>query len=171
LVDIAVVVSRDTKKVSSSEGHALALASPFWPARLASMNDRLALVRRAIWERDFALFGREVEAEALSMHAVALTSAHMDGEAWRSGVYYLLPDTLAILLAVQEWREQGLPVYFTLDAGPTVHLLCLAEHADALAEQVQHLADEQGRTWELIVNHPGGGAVIVGDPHGQPARI
>ncbi|HEU5090976.1 MAG TPA: hypothetical protein VFT99_26175, partial [Roseiflexaceae bacterium] len=150
---------------------ALALASPFWPARLASMHDRLAVVRRAIWERDFELFGREVEAEALSMHAVALTSAHRDGEGWRSGVYYLLPDTLAILLAVQEWREQGLPVYFTLDAGPTVHLLCLAEHADVLAEQVQSLAEEHDCTWELIVNHPGGGAVIVGDPRVRPAGV
>jgi diphosphomevalonate decarboxylase len=163
LVDVAVVVSHETKRVSSSEGHQLALASPFWQARLAGMQERIDAVRLAILERDFERFGRETEAEALAMHAVALTSAHESDGAWRSGVFYWAPDTLALLIAAQEWRAQGLPVYFTLDAGPTVHLLCLAEHAGAVVEAVRDLAAECGDGgWDVIVNAAGDGARVIG---------
>jgi diphosphomevalonate decarboxylase len=162
LVDIAVVVSRETKRVSSSEGHQLALASPFWQTRLHTLPERLGAVRRAILNCDFETFGREIEAEALAMHAVALTSAHVADGGWRSGVYYWAPDTLELLVATQDWRAQGLPVYFTLDAGPTVHLLCLGEHASAVCDAVRALAAERdGRTWELIVNEVGAGARVI----------
>ena len=58
-----------------------------------------------------------------------------------------------------------LPVYFTLDAGPTVHLLCPAEHADTLSEAVHTLAASvEGRRWELLRNMPAPGAqVVIGD--------
>jgi diphosphomevalonate decarboxylase len=36
---------------------------------------------------------------------------------------------------VRQWRAQGLPVYFTIDAGPNVHLICEAEHANEVAQR------------------------------------
>jgi diphosphomevalonate decarboxylase len=162
LVDLAVIVSREPKRVPSSEGHQLALGSPFSQARLSSLPERLANVRRAIHERDFETFGRETEAEALAMHMIAMTSAHVAGGAWRSGVYYWLPDTLELLAAVQEWRSGGLAVYFTLDAGPTVHLLCMADQAAAVADAVRALADErEGRDWEIMRNDAAPGARVL----------
>jgi diphosphomevalonate decarboxylase len=163
VVDLAVIVSRAPKKVPSSEGHQLALGSPFSQARLDTLPERTASIRRAILDRDFETFGRETEAEALAMHAIAMTSAHVADGAWRSGVYYWLPDTLALLAAVQEWRADGLPVYFTLDAGPTVHLLCPAEQAGQVAEAVRSLeADTPGAAWELMRNDPAPAAALVG---------
>ncbi len=160
--DIAVVVSPREKAVSSSEGHLLALQSPFWQARLASIPDRLTAVRRAILERDFETFGRELEAEALSMHAVALTSAHLAGSAWHSGIYYLLPDTLELMLAVQSWRADGLPVYFTLDAGPTVHLIVPQRWQDGVSAAVRDLeARQPGRAWTQYISQPAPGAAVT----------
>jgi diphosphomevalonate decarboxylase len=163
LVDLAVVVSREPKKVPSSEGHQLALASPFSQARLNTLPERTGNIRRAIHERDFETFGRETEAEALAMHTIAMTSAHVADGTWRSGVYYWLPDTLELLAAVQEWRADGLEVYFTLDAGPTVHLLCLSEQANAVIEAVRSLETERdGRSWDIMRNQPAGAARVIG---------
>jgi diphosphomevalonate decarboxylase len=163
LVDLAVVVSREPKKVPSSEGHQLALASPFSQARLNTLPERTGNIRRAIHERDFETFGRETEAEALAMHTIAMTSAHVADGTWRSGVYYWLPDTLELLAAVQEWRADGLEVYFTLDAGPTVHLLCLNEQANAVIEAVRSLETERdGRSWDIMRNQPAGAARVIG---------
>ena len=162
ILDIAVVVSTREKAVSSSEGHLLALESPFWQARLESIPGRLNSVRRAILERDFETFGRELEAEAMSMHAVALTSAHAAGRAWQSGIYYLLPDTLELMLAVQSWRADGVPVYFTLDAGPTVHLITPQRYRDAVAAAVRATeARLPGRSWTQYISHPAPGAAVI----------
>jgi diphosphomevalonate decarboxylase len=162
IVDIAVVVSTREKDVPSSEGHLLALNSPFWRARLESVPARLAAVRRAILERDFETFGQELEAEAVSMHAVALTSPYTADNAWRSGIYYLLPDTLELMLAVQAWRADGVPVYFTLDAGPTVHLITLQRYQAAIAAAVLDLqARQPGRQWVQYISQPAPGAHLL----------
>lgn len=161
IVDVAVVVSTQEKAVSSSGGHALAKQSPFWSARLAQMPDTLERTRRALLDRDFETFGRMIEQEALSMHTVMMTSAHEADGAWRSGLYYWLPDTLDLIAAAQQWRSDGLPVYFTLDAGPTMHLICPAEYETQVIEAVQER--QKARGWSILVNHPAPGAQLLPD--------
>ena len=162
IVDVAVVVSAHEKDVPSSEGHQLALNSPFWSTRLETLPHRLEVVRRSILERDFEAFGRELESEAMSMHAVALTSAYIANGIWRSGIYYILPDTLEIMAAVQAWRAHGLPVYFTLDAGPTVHLITRQPFVSDVTGAVRKLeAQRSERQWQFFVSHPAPGARLI----------
>src|SRR5579859_1114117 len=71
ILDIAVVVSDKTKDLSSSDGHLLAVSSPFFNARLETIPGRLDRVRNAILQRNFEEFGREIETEAISLHAIA----------------------------------------------------------------------------------------------------
>lgn len=158
IVDVAVLVTAEEKQISSTEGHELALRSPFWQARSAALPDRLARARRAILERDFQTFGREIEAEAMSMHAIMLTSAFETERAWHPGIYYWTPDTLRLLVAVQQWREDGLEVYFTLDAGPTVHLISPAAQQAAVMDAVQAISQPG---WSMLVSTPGPAAQIV----------
>jgi len=160
LLDVAVIVADQPKGVSSSLGHRLAPDSPFWAMRQAQLPERLEQVRRAIHERDFVTFGQEIETEALSLHAIMLTSAHEVAGSWRSGIYYWLPDTLELLIAVQNWRADGIPVYFTLDAGPTVHLLCPAERGEQVQEAVW--LTQGRRNWSMIVSLPAVGARLGG---------
>lgn len=158
--DVAVVVSRGEKQVPSTDGHKLVANSPYWQARKAHVLHRVNRVTHAIKARQFERFGRELEAEAMEMHAVALTSAHTQNGAWTSGIYYLEPDTLALMRAAQDWRAGGLPVYFTLDAGPTVHLICEGEHAGQVQDAVRDLQGD--RDWTVYVSEPAPGAQVVG---------
>jgi diphosphomevalonate decarboxylase len=162
IADVAVVVASQEKDVSSSQGHLLAENSPFWPSRAELLPGRLDRVRRAIMERDFRTFGREIEAEAMSMHTIMMTSAHEVAGSWRSGVYYWAADTLELLIAVQRWRADGIPVYFTLDAGPTVHLMCPGEHRAQVMAAVE--ATQGQREWSILVSRPATGASIVTGP-------
>lgn len=161
IVDVAVLVTSDEKDVSSTEGHELALNSPFWQARAGLLPDRLEKVRNAILSRDFATFGREIEAEALSMHAIMLTSAFEGKQAWHPGIFYWTPDTLRLLLAVQQWREQGLAVYFTLDAGPTVHLICPAALEMTIINAVHTIGES---AWTVIASRPAPGVHLIEEP-------
>lgn len=157
--DVAVIVSSEEKAISSSLGHKLAQESPFWQSRQPLLPQRLDTVRQAILDRDFETFGRELEAEAISMHAIALTSSYSTNNHWHSGIYYWTPDTLELLLAVQQWREDGIPVYFTLDAGPTVHLICPAAYEAQIQDAVCQI--QGSRNWSTLVNAPAPGAYLV----------
>jgi diphosphomevalonate decarboxylase len=151
LRDLVAVVHREHKAVGSSDGHVAALSSPFFPARLVELQDRLPRVRRALAERDFASFGPLVEAEALSLHAVALTS--------RPPILYWTPETVRLLRQVQDWRAAGLAAYFTLDAGPNVHILCEGPTAPAVEAALRSLDYV-----ELILhNRPATGASLLAE--------
>jgi len=162
---VTVVVSKQAKQFSSTSGHTLAVASPFFKTRLESLPQRLDKIRSAILNRDFETFGRETELEAISFHSIAMTSSIQMDHGWRSGTYYWLPDSLELILTVQEWRMNGLDVYFTLDAGPSVHLLCLNKDLDQVINSIHEIEwkSRKNGIWDIMVNRPAQGAHIISD--------
>ena len=161
---VTVVVSKVAKQLSSTSGHRLAVASPFFKSRLESLSERLNIVRSAILERDFEAFGRETEMEAISFHSIAMTSPIQNPDGWRSGAYYWQPESLELILAVQEWRKSGLGVYFCLDSGPSVHLICLKQDLNQVITEVHELEQRRSeRKWDLLVNEPAMGAHLIAE--------
>lgn len=116
LADCVVIVSASHKKTGSTEGHALAPTSPLQAARVADAPRRLDLCRRAILNRDFDALASIVELDSDMMHAVMMTST--------PALYYWQPASLSVMNAVRGWRAEGLPVCYTVDAGPNVHVIC-----------------------------------------------
>ena len=151
LADVIAIVSHEAKPVSSLDGHARAVTSPLLSARVASLERSLRETRDAIARRDLALLGAVAERDALSLHAVAITS--------EPGILYWQPGTLAVMHAVRRWRDEGLPAYFTLDAGPNVHILTTAAHRDAVVERVRALPAVR----TVLVCGPGQGARLTDD--------
>ncbi|MFN8486327.1 MAG: diphosphomevalonate decarboxylase [Caldilineaceae bacterium] len=143
LYDIVAVVSGAAKHTSSEGGHRLAATSSLLTGRLDSLKTALPAVRQAIADRDLARLGPVIEQDALAMHAVMMTST--------PSLLYWQPGTLEILHAVPRWRAEGLPVYFTIDAGPNVHLICEAAVVAAVRERLQTLPSVQS----VIVSRPG----------------
>jgi diphosphomevalonate decarboxylase len=71
---------------------------------------------QALKSGDIEKFGRITEAEALMLHALMMTSS--------PSFVLMEPSSLEIIKKVQNFRkETSIPLYFTLDAGPNVHLL------------------------------------------------
>jgi len=153
LVDCVTIISQAHKPVGSTEGHALALTSPVQAARVADAPRRLDVCRRAIAERDFAAFADIVELDSNLMHAIMITST--------PPLLYWQPATLAIMRVVQTWRAAGLPVCYTIDAGPNVHVICLEE---ASAEVIARLEQIEGVT-RVLAARPGGPARLISELH------
>ena len=137
LRDVVVVVGTEEKAVGSTEGHSLARTSPFLDARLAHMHESVSLARAAVLERDFEALGRIAEMDALSMHAVMMTS--------EPPLFYWKPDTLRVLDAVRRWREDGLHAWYTLDAGPNPHILCPGEAEQEVRKRIRDLGIADGQ--------------------------
>jgi diphosphomevalonate decarboxylase len=149
LADIVAVVDAGAKKIGSAENHRLAASSAYFPARLAELPARLEAVRAAITARDLAALGEAVEADAVSMHAVCMTS--------RPPSFYWNAGTMTVIQAVRGWRAEGLQSYFTIDAGPNVHVICDAVDRDEVERRLRELPG----VLFTIGNGVGAGARII----------
>lgn len=116
LLDTVLVISGKEKNVSSTQGHSKMNEHFFAEARYRQGKTNFTQCAQALKDGDFELVGKILEAEAMSLHAMMLTSPEP---------YSLLkPNTLTAIQAVWAFRkETRLPLYFTLDAGPNLHLI------------------------------------------------
>ena len=137
LRDTILILSHQHKSVPSSDGHELAQSSPLFPARLEQVPRRMKIVEAAIKAQNIQKLGPILEEEALELHRIV--------ESGERKVEYLLPDTRRILQAVQSLPNRDF--FFTLDAGPNVHLISerpLGEEAQKLLKSL----DIQADIWE-----------------------
>jgi diphosphomevalonate decarboxylase len=149
LHDCIVIISQDEKPISSKHGHSLANTSMLQPARVADAPRRLDICRQAILKRDFDALAEVVELDSNLMHAVMLTS--------QPPLLYWQPATVTVIRAVQTWRNSGIPVCYTIDAGPNVHVLCPTEQAPTITEQLRQLPG----VIQVLSTHQGGAAEVV----------
>ncbi len=131
LADCVAVVSTGHKETGSTQGHPLAATSPLQNARIADAPRRIEICRNAILERDFDALASIVEADSDIMHAVMMTS--------NPALFYWKPATLRVMQAVRDWRAEGLPVFYTIDAGPNVHVITLKEKMDEVSAKLREL--------------------------------
>lgn len=114
--DTILIVDDAAKAVSSRAGHMLMEGHIFASARFAQARSNLKRLLPALRNGDFETFGRIAEDEALTLHAMMMTS--------KPAYVLIKPNTLAIIEEIRKLRqERKVPVCFTLDAGPNVHLL------------------------------------------------
>jgi len=118
-------VSAARKKTGSTEGmNATRETSELyraWPAQAQCDYDEL---RTAIVAQDFPMLGKTAENNALAMHATMLA-------AWPPLCYWK-PQSLSLMQKIWKVREEGLDLYFTMDAGPNLKLLFLKENQAAV---------------------------------------
>jgi diphosphomevalonate decarboxylase len=114
--DSILIVSGETKSVSSRAGHALMEGNPYAPARYAQANENIKNLLAALKSGDLDTFVNITESEALQLHALMMCS---------NPSYILMkPNTLKLIDEIRKFREETkIPMCFTLDAGPNVHLL------------------------------------------------
>ena len=114
--DDILIVSKTEKSVSSTAGHALMDSNPYAEARYSSANKNLSSLLNAMKDGNLEVFIDIVEREALTLHAQMMCST--------PSFILMEPNTLEMIKRIQQYRmETKVPVCFTLDAGPNIHLL------------------------------------------------
>jgi len=149
LSDCIALVDTTNKKVTSSQGHRASSSSPIQQGRVLDAPRRLERCRDAIMARDFSALAEVMEQDSNLLHAVPMTSV--------PAVYYWQTVTLDIMQAVIAWRQTGIPVAFTIDAGPNVHVICEGSVSSLVREKLLDIPGVQ----DVLVAHPGGKAMLV----------
>lgn len=148
IVDIVCILSTKEKKVSTSVGQQSAATSPHFVNRLKKMPGRIKRMKEIIRDRDFVAFGEMIEEEALEMHRIMETSV--------PPLFYMTDETKKLVEYVQKWRGEGLPVYFTVNTGENIHLVCEGVNKQKLKDLVSQL----DLVKQHILNSPSEGAHI-----------
>jgi diphosphomevalonate decarboxylase len=130
--DTILLISKSEKAVSSRAGHQLMEDNVYADNRYRQAGQRLHRLLPALKQGDWETFGSITEAEAMTLHALMMTSMPP---------YILMePNTLEAINRIKHYRNtEKVPVYFTLDAGPNIHLL----YPKTEKEKVQIFINEQ----------------------------
>jgi diphosphomevalonate decarboxylase len=149
--DAILLVDKGEKQVSSTVGHNLMHAHPFAENRFKQANENLSKMSKILQEGDSKAFINLVESEALTLHAMMLTS----------NPYFILmkPNTLEIIHKIWEFRAtQNSNICFTLDAGANVHVLYPQSEKDTVNPFIENVLADYCQKKQYIYDSVGFGA-------------
>jgi diphosphomevalonate decarboxylase len=116
LLDTVLIISDEEKKVSSRSGHEKMNEHAYAKIRFLVAEQNFHTMLKALKTGDLETMGLILENEALQLHAMMMTSP--------DAFMLMRPNTLSAIELVRDFREQTkIPLYFTLDAGPNLHLI------------------------------------------------
>ncbi|HMI08533.1 MAG TPA: hypothetical protein VK528_13375 [Flavobacterium sp.] len=155
--DTILLVDKGEKLVSSTIGHDLMHNHPFAERRFEQAHENLDKLNAILQNGNLEDFIKIVESEALTLHAMMLTSIP----------YFILmkPNTLEIINRIWKFRkETNIPVCFTLDAGANVHMLYpenvivdvlqfIKDELVGYCQNGQYICDEIGSGAEKLIDN------------------
>ncbi|WGG87421.1 diphosphomevalonate decarboxylase [Enterococcus faecium] len=150
LAMVFVLINDQKKEVSSRNGMRRTVeTSSFYQGWLDSVEGDLYQLKQAIKTKDFQLLGETMERNGLKMHGTTLAA--------QPPFTYWSPDSLKAMDAVRQLRKQGIPCYFTMDAGPNVKVLVENSHLSEVQETFTKLFSKE----QVITAHVGPGIAII----------
>lgn len=154
--DTILLVDKGEKQVSSTVGHNLMHNHPYAENRFQQAHDNLSKLIEVFKTGDLSGFIEIVESEALTLHAMMMTSLP----------YFILmkPNTLEIINKIWEFRKaSGLHLCFTLDAGANVHLLYPASEKEEVLDFINTQLVGYCQNGHYICDSTGLGANLLVD--------
>lgn len=115
---VLLVMAEDTsvKKVGSTEGMALAPTSPYFKIAVNEAENNIDRLTKAMNGGDWRAFGKVIEDECFRLHMLCMTTT--------PNILYWRGITVEVFQKLLKIREGGVEAFFTVDAGPHVHVVC-----------------------------------------------
>jgi len=113
-LDMGILIVPITSDVKTEDAHEDVLTSPFFKARLKSVNIRIEEMEEAIKSGDLEKTAQLIETDALELHALTMTGKH--------GILIFQPESIQVISEVKKMRKEGVPVWFSMQTGPSVFI-------------------------------------------------
>lgn len=152
IANAILIIEPKSKKVSSTQGHALMNNHPYGKARIEQANHNSLQLLNVLTSGDWNHFFDIAENEALSLHALMLSS--------NPGYTLLHANSLKVIDEVRKARiEHKLPVGFSMDAGPNVHLLYPKYEESKILPWIENKIRPLCHQQEIIFDQLGNGPI------------
>ncbi|MFD1615629.1 diphosphomevalonate/mevalonate 3,5-bisphosphate decarboxylase family protein [Gelatiniphilus marinus] len=152
--DTILLVDKGEKQVSSTIGHNLMHNHPFAIERFKQAQNNLSILIDTFKTGDLKTFIEIVESEALTLHAMMMTSMP----------YFILmkPNTLEIINKIWMFRKAtNSNICFTLDAGANVHVLYPENETETVLEFIKNELVAYCQNGHYICDQIGFGAKLI----------
>ncbi|WP_299520212.1 diphosphomevalonate decarboxylase [Winogradskyella sp.] len=152
--DTILLVDKGEKQVSSTVGHQLMHGHPFAKERFKQAHHNLGKLKAVFASGDLDNFVKIVESEALTLHAMMMTSMP----------YFILmkPNTLEIINRIWTYRKtNNSHVCFTLDAGANVHVLYPENEKESVLRFIKNELADYCQNKQYITDYVGKGAQFM----------
>lgn len=147
---LVVVVSSARKRVGSREGmEHTRLTSPYYGAWLQEVERDLALARKAVLEKDFSNLGRIAQRQAFRLHGAALAA--------EPPLLYFSDVTIRAIEVVRDLASRGVECYVTLDAGPSLFVLCRIGEEEEVTRALARIEGVE----RVVAERPGHAAEVL----------
>ena len=141
---LVVTINTQKKKISSRVGmQATIETSPFYQLWPSEVEKDLQAMIPAIKAQDFQTVGEIAEHNAMKMHATTFAA--------NPSFTYLAPESLKVIQIVQELRQEGIPCFVTMDAGPNVKIICQKASVESIKNRLRSYFSAE----QLILASPG----------------
>ncbi len=138
LDDISLITIPIKSRISlkTEEAHRDAPNSDFFKTWMLQRKDKVIDVIDAIRDSDFERVAQHAELDTIELHAVT-----MSGQKGRERkIIAWEPETIQIMRRTNEMREAGIPVYYSIDTGPTPVLITFSKYAEEVCETIEDIA-------------------------------
>lgn len=131
---LAMAIVPVPSPVKTDMAHKESVTSPFFHARVKEVKRNLKKMQSAIRRGEVDEVARLAEADSLSLHAVTMTG--------RSRLFLMAPETISVMKKIESMRESDhIPVWYSLDTGPSVYVNTHPEYVDAVAKEIRTSAN------------------------------
>ncbi|MBP9670432.1 diphosphomevalonate decarboxylase [Candidatus Woesebacteria bacterium] len=131
---VLLVMAEDTsvKKVGSTEGMALATTSPYFKIAVEEAEKDIESLSEAMKNGDWRAFGKVIEDECFRLHMLCMTTS--------PNILYWRGVTVEVFQKLLKIREGGVEAFFTVDAGPHVHVVCKGSDVEQVEKSLSELS-------------------------------
>lgn len=131
---VLLVMAEDTsaKKVGSTEGMMLASTSAYFETAVSEGEQNITRLQEAMKNNDWRTFGKVIEDECFRLHMLCMTST--------PNILYWRGVTVEVFQKLLEMREMGTEAFFTVDAGPHVHVVCQGKDTEKVKKSLSEVA-------------------------------
>jgi diphosphomevalonate decarboxylase len=148
---IILITAKEQKSIGSTAAmNSCAATSAYYKPWVDSSVFDLDEMRNAIQKKDLEKLGEVAELSALKMHALTFSA--------KPPIIYWNPATIQLIHMIQKLRREGIPAYFTIDAGPQIKVITLPEYVSKLINDFKCLSEIQ----EIIETAIGPDAGLIG---------
>lgn len=151
---VLLVMAEDisVKKIGSTEGMALATTSPYFRIAVEEAEKDIERLSQAMRKGDWSAFGKVIEDECFRLHMLCMTTT--------PNILYWRGITVEVFQKLLKIRESGIEAFFTVDAGPHVHVVCQGKDVESVKKSLEELSGIKtiitcgiGEGAKIIENH------------------
>lgn len=130
-VPLGIIVVFIEAYKQTENAHKEVITSPFHLPRTEYVENALKQMVQAIQNKDIERIGWLAEYDTLNLHAVTMTGENASIH-WR-------PETVRLMLEIRKMRNEGLPVFFSIDTGATVYVNTYQNLSDEIDNRLRSL--------------------------------